>query len=379
MSDTPYRYARLIAWFSWLVVGASDAMEVSKPNSGLTHTAVLIWFAAFAAFGPALFAPFARVKWLSSPHIQIARLGVATIAPMIMVAADPRSFACALLVIVAWELAIALPMSVVRPWIVVQTCIMTALLVRAWSLDLVLPEIAIYLAFQGYAVLTASVARSEAEARKSLSDAHRELKAAQGMLAQSVRMGERLSLARELHDLIGHHLSALVMNLEVAKHTDETPVPYVLKAQELARQLLTDVRNIVKLTRGDERVALKDLLNKIVEDIPRMDVHLTVADDAVPETPEQTNATLRIIQEAATNAMRHSGCANLWIDVSRQGHDLRITARDDGVGAPRFHWGSGLGGMRERLAELGGRLTVVSEANPGFRIMAELPMARSEN
>lgn len=372
--DTRYRYARLIAWFSWVVVGGSEVLDISRLGPPAPAGAIWVWFAAFAAFGPALYVPNAWAGGRTAPVFQYLRLGLATATPLIMAAADSRSFACALLVIVAWELAITLPMSVVLPWIAVQTAAMTLLLLRAWPAHVVLPEIAIYFAFQGYALLTAHVARSESDARQRLSKAHHELRAAQGILAQNVRVAERLRLARELHDLIGHHLSALVMNLEVARHSGSAQEPHVVKAQELARQLLADVRSIVRLTRSEEYLDLKALVEQMVEDIPQITVHLNIAEDVARTNSEHSRATLRIVQEAATNCMRHSGGANLWICVDRKGFDVRITARDDGVGAERFAWGNGLLGMRERVAELGGMLTVQPNARPGFSITAEWPM-----
>ena len=73
--DTRYRYARLIAWFSWLVVGGSEVLEISRLGPPSPAGAIWIWFVAFAAFGPALYVPHAWAGGRSSPAFQYLRLG----------------------------------------------------------------------------------------------------------------------------------------------------------------------------------------------------------------------------------------------------------------------------------------------------------------
>jgi signal transduction histidine kinase len=373
MADNPYRYARLIAWLTWLVVGGQELAEAVYSS---TPAAIpWIWFVAFAAFGPMLYVLKVGTGDSQSRAYPLVRLGVASLAAFSMVFADPRSFACALLVIVAWELAISLPMRIALPWIAGQTLLVTFLLLRALRIKFVLPEISLYLGFQGYAVITAHVARSEAGAKLRLLAAHAELVATQAMLMQSARTLERLRLSRELHDLMGHHLSALIMNLEVARHVGGSTTPQVVSAQALARELLNDVRNIVKLMRNDDRTDLRLLLEQVAQGIPLINIHLNV-DRGLTDIPSaHAEVVIRVVQELLTNAIRHAQCSNMWIDVDRRGEALRVCARDDGVGAKALSWGHGLHGMRERLEYLGGSLHVDPDTRPGFAVTAILPDA----
>src|SRR5271168_475134 len=373
-NEPPYRYARLIARLSWLVVGAPKILEIAGRGGAISTTPSWVWLVSFAAFGPALYVPTPGSRLAGSRAFQIGRLMIATLSPMIMVYADPRSFACALLVIVAWELALALPMSIVLAWVVVQTLAVSALLLRALPVSYVLPEIAIYLGFQGYALITAHVAQEEGKARDRLSGAHAELKATQSMLGQSARVSERLLLARELHDVVGHHLSALVMNLEIARYKSGATEKEVIRAQDVARHLLSDVRGIVSLTRASAGGDLRELLQQIVDAVPQMVIHLEVADDAVVEQPDLTRVIVRVVQESLSNATRHAKCRSVWIEVSKLNHGVQVTTRDDGAGAARLLYGNGLRGMRERLEEVGGALMINSDAQPGFVVTAWLPI-----
>jgi signal transduction histidine kinase len=149
----------------------------------------------------------------------------------------------------------------------------------------------------------------------------------------------------------------------------------VVSAQALARELLDDVRNIVKLMRNDDRTDLRMLLEQVVQDIPLINIHLNV-DLSLNDIPsEQAQVLIRVVQELLTNAIRHAQCSNMWIDVDQRAEAVRICARDDGVGSKALVWGHGLRGMRERLEDLGGSLQVDPDMHPGFSATAILPEA----
>ncbi|HEV2111203.1 MAG TPA: hypothetical protein VGT99_07605, partial [Gammaproteobacteria bacterium] len=154
-NERPYRYARLIAWVTWLLVGLPELWAYALQGVGTMSVNGWLWLLAYLSFGPTLYVP-ARAAF--PPWLQLARLSVATVAPLLMVYADPHSFACTLWVIAAWELAIALPLSIMLPWTVLLSLAMSALLSRGLPTRYAFQEIAIFCAFQGYAIITAYVA-----------------------------------------------------------------------------------------------------------------------------------------------------------------------------------------------------------------------------
>lgn len=370
-NERPYRYARLIAWVTWLLVGLPQLWGYAWQGVGAMSGNQWLWVLAFLSFGPTLYVP---ARTVLPAWVQLIRLSVATVAPVLMVYVEPRSWACTLWVIAAWELAIALPLIVMIPWAVLLSLAMTALLARGLPPVYAYPEMAIFCAFQGYAIITAYVARTEALLRRELAGANAELRATQSLLAHSIRGSERLRISRELHDLIGHHLSALILNLEVARHKETDWQPHVYKAQEVARQLLGDVRNVAKLLRGEQSVDIRPVLEQIVADIPQIHIHLSLPEQMRLEDAHLAQVLVRVVQETVTNAIKHSECANLWVAVSRHDEMLEIRAEDDGRGVRDLRWGMGLTGMRERLEEIGGSLTVIAGANKGFSLQACLPL-----
>src|SRR5262249_13406791 len=152
---------------------------------------------------------------------------------------------------------------VLVPWVCFMAISVTTLLLRVLPSTFVIPEVATYLGFHGYALITAYVARRETEMVRRLASTNAELRSTQSLLAQSIRSGERLRISREVHDVIGHHLSAQILNLEVALHSKQWE-PHVHKAQAIARQLLNEVRDVVRLLRADQPVELRFVLEQMV-------------------------------------------------------------------------------------------------------------------
>lgn len=214
-----------------------------------------------------------------------------------------------------------------------------------------------YLLIQLASAFSTATLLREKRMRTELAQAHVELKAAGILLAESTRTAERLRISRELHDLIGHQLTVLTLNLEAARHLDaEQGRPHIERADEVARGLLRDVRATV----GEMRSRPADLrrsLEEMVEGIPGLAVEVAT-DPELDLRDEHQIAFLRLAQEAVTNTIRHSGASRLTIEVSREDDQIMLVARDDGIGARSAELGNGLRGLRERFESLGGDLTV---------------------
>ena len=211
----------------------------------------------------------------------------------------------------------------------------------------------------------------EVEMRTALAAAHAELRATSTLLAESTRADERLRIARDLHDAVGHQLTVLALELEIASHQASPPASeHVARARSVAGDLLADVRQTVGELRR-RAPDLREMLERIVAELPSPFIHVRVADDVeLDET--RTIALVRCVQEVVTNTIRHAHAVNLWIEVEtdRTGAVL-LTARDDGRGAERLVIGNGLRGIEERIADLGGQVRFA--AADGFRVEATVP------
>jgi signal transduction histidine kinase len=219
--------------------------------------------------------------------------------------------------------------------------------------------------FQIFAAMMAAVALREAGTRV-------ELEAAQSRLRSAAEADERLRISRELHDLVGHQLTVLALELEVAAHrADPAAAQHVDRARRTAKDLLSDVRKVVgRLRAGPEDVSAAF---SAVARIPKPEVHLDIAEDLEFADASVAGAVIRCVQEAVTNAVRHADADHLYVTVARSAAAIVVTAADDGRGAETVTPGHGLTGMRERVTALGG--TVVWETAPGqgFRLSATVP------
>lgn len=228
--------------------------------------------------------------------------------------------------------------------------------------------------FMAFAYGAGSLAVAHAEGREELALVNAELLATRELLAGSAREAERLRIARDLHDTLGHHLTALSLNLELAAHQAPPPArEAVERARSLAKLLLADVREVVSELRGPEPEELRRALQTLAAGVARPQVHLTLPDSLDVGSAARAQAAFRCVQEAVTNAARHSHASHLWVTIEHHEGALAIEARDDGRGAPDLKEGHGLAGMRERFASLGGAVAFESAPGRGFSLRATLP------
>jgi len=247
---------------------------------------------------------------------------------------------------------------------------------EVWQFRNALVSTLMHMSFQGFAGLTAWFGLSAERARDQLAAANAELLATRSLLAESARDGERLRLSRELHDVAGHKLTALKLNLAALardpRFADEAPVALCAR---LADELLADIRGVVQQMRGDEGLELAPAITALASPFPRPRLHLQIDEDARVGSLAQAEALLRTVQEGLTNAARHSQAGNLWVVLRREAGGLRLDIRDDGRGRGELKPGNGLGGMRERLEAAGGGLDVRRTDTGGVHLQAWLPEA----
>lgn len=222
----------------------------------------------------------------------------------------------------------------------------------------------------------AGVAVLEQRARSRLAAANAELSATQSLLADTVRASERLRIARELHDHVGHHLTALNLHLDLAQRQADGAVQELVGvSRELSQALLAEVRRVVVQERDDHPIALAQALETLCAGVPRPPVRLTMEEPLVVASPATAHAIFRCVQEGLSNAIRHAGATSIEVSVERRGDDVVVRVSDDGVGNAGRPEGNGLRGMRERLAAANGTLVAANGVPRGFAVEARLPLA----
>jgi signal transduction histidine kinase len=234
-----------------------------------------------------------------------------------------------------------------------------------------------YVAFQLFALGAAALAESEREAREALALAHGELKRMHGVALEGARHAERLRIARDLHDSLGHRLTALSLTLEAARHVPPADVPgRIGAARELTSALMDDLRASVGEIRDNETPELKALLEGLARSVPSPRVTVDIEDSLRITSPEATTALFRICQEIVTNAVRHAKATTLAISLRVRGDEARLEGLDNGNDRGPYEPGNGLKGIRERALLLGGHADFGPSESGGFRVDVSLPLAR---
>ncbi|MFD1506150.1 sensor histidine kinase [Georgenia yuyongxinii] len=347
-----------------LVAGATGD---AAPPGAAWWTAYLLYLLVFAV-ASGIVVP--QPRWLPDPAV-VAALLVLGLTTWFL---DPDlGWTAVLLVVTAAAAAYALTRAAVVAVIAVQTVgIAAGSAVAGVEASANVLITMIYACFMAFAALTVLATRREAAARADLAAAHADLRAATALLGASSREAERLRISRDLHDVVGHRLTALALELEVAAHRATGPAAeHVTRARTIAKDLLADVR----VTVGGLREApggLETILRELVTDLPGLAVDLEV-DEQVPVGERQAVAVVRCVQEIVTNTLRHAKAGYLEIAVVADETGVAVTARDDGRGTAQLRPGHGLVGMTERIEQLGGQLTLDPGPGRGFGVTARIP------
>lgn len=273
---------------------------------------------------------------------------------------------------VSWGrcLALSIPLSI--PTVLIQSMV--------WGENQALLTGALFWTFNLFAMMMSSTTIRETAAREQADALNRQLLSTQHLIKQAITQDERLRIARNIHDVLGHHLTALTINLQVASRKSdlakcEDVKTHVEQCHAIAKLLLSDVREAISDIRENAAIDFKGAVRSLVSDLPRPQVTLHIQDNLTLTNVRIADALLRCMQEGLTNAIRHSQSHEFTISLTQQNQQYNLVMQDrQFVAQKSFQQGNGLTGMRERVEALGGR--VVFEFNEiGFRLAIDIPEA----
>jgi len=260
---------------------------------------------------------------------------------------------------------------------------------KAHPISQLVRELAVWTAAWAFVIVISRMllvqhkARAQMEALAGrLGDANERLRVQAAEIGELAKAQERNRIARDIHDVLGHYLTVVHVQLEAAKtlfkREPETARAAVIKAQALTREGLSEVRRSVALLR-DSRSTERPLLaaiEKLASECKADGIDAAVRLRGTPRPlPEPVEITLyRAAQEALTNVRRHARASRLDIELAfASGSGIRLRVEDDGVGSDLLNQGFGLVGLRERAASVGGTMSIRSAVGDGFTLEIELP------
>jgi signal transduction histidine kinase len=223
-----------------------------------------------------------------------------------------------------------------------------------------------------------------------LKDRAARLEAAEGERAARAVVDERLRIARELHDVIGHSVSLIAIQSEAAvrsARSNPDAVPAFLSAISAAsRQALAEMRGVLAVLRPDAEADLGpqpglEQVDELVASLRAGGLETQLEVEPLHLPPGIALAVYRIVQESLTNVLKHAGAgAKAAVTIVASGGTVRVSVHDDGAGpggrAPSA--AHGIVGMRERVAAYGGTLRTEAGPDGGFAVEASIPLPGPE-
>lgn len=200
--------------------------------------------------------------------------------------------------------------------------------------------------------------------------------------ARTARDAERIEIAQELHDLVGHHLTGIVVQANAARHVAERRPEAATEALEhIGREgteALAALRWVVGALRDEQPLGSSWLdIERLATfaAAPGLEITTAVADDVPPLSEAHAPVVYRVVAEALTNARRHGqGVTRIQVVATVEDEHLVVAVHDDGAPAPEPTGGSGIDGLRTRVEDLGGQLTAGPGTDGGWTVRATLPL-----
>ena len=376
LTANPLAWASYAAWTAvWMAVSA----VYGRPEAGFPATADLLLFAWLLVWIICLLDEFTPTF---VDHAALVGLTALTaLAIWIIPAGSGAGTTPILMILLATQFTARLPARWLVAALVAVNLYFFGVMLGPWQVSF--ENAALTLlgigAFQLFAVMVMLYARKAEQMAEDLKAVNARLLATRSLLGETARDQERLRLSRELHDVAGHKLTALKLNLRgLARRLDDESAREINQATGLATELLDDLRAVVRHLRATEGIDLAASLREVARPFPRPRIKLDLDEHARIPHADQAEALLRVVQEGLTNAARHGPAKTLEVHLKRRDNRLLLSVEDDGRVSVPVRAGNGLTGMRERLEALHGSLELSRSSLGGLKLTASLPMEPPE-
>jgi signal transduction histidine kinase len=358
----------LAAHITWLAIFLDVWLRQFPNLPPSAQVNVVMLFGVFVAALIAHFAALFPARWCSA---LVLLQGFSALALVVM--SRNSNSVPVLLVIVAAQAAALWSTRAMLMWMLfASTCLYVIYSGGLWRPQILL-AVFMHLGFQGFAVVMMRVARAAEDRAEALRAINAELLATRALLLDGARDQERLRLSRELHDVAGHKLTALKLNLRALTHSSGNGnAPELHVCAQLADELLNDLRGVVRQMRADGGIDLGRALKALASPFQEPTVRLHLDPDLQVESLALAQTIVRVVQEGITNAARHAQAGFVDVSLNQTDNGVQLRIEDDGRSRGPIHEGHGLRGMRERVEEHGGSL-LLGRGERGLCVTVSLP------
>jgi signal transduction histidine kinase len=375
LSNHIFRLDKASGIITWLVVSGICISVMIEKDYSMSH--ILTASALYLSYITLWLCIVNENLFRETPQVRIAMIVVTFLIVIAIYFAVPYSFNSILMGILSgglpYFLSIRMALLVGTLWSIPLFLVYQFY----WGYEQTYISALLFWTFNMFAIIMVNTAKNEREAREEAQDMNRRLISTQALLSEATKQNERVRIARNIHDLLGHHLTALTINLQVASIKSEGEVKQSIEqCHYLAKLLLSDVREAVSDIRNIGQLNLKQALSDIVKQIPNLEVALDIPDELQIDDIHTADALIKCIQESITNTLRHAKGDKLEIALYEQERQLHMRITNNGNVPKHLHLGNGLRGMQERIQALKGKIVFAVQARR-FVTTVNIPLAQA--
>ncbi|EPJ43100.1 MAG: hypothetical protein OFPI_44450 [Osedax symbiont Rs2] len=359
-----------VAWLVTLLISVQLPAQLSSGLQVIYYGVFVLYIGCYLSFH---YVPAQR-KW---PVLQRLCLYLQLASVLLLFYLSQLNVIFILLVIVAAQVPVLYNQRESLLLLATVNGIWAAIFLLFWQQDMYsfALQLCLQMSFQLFAFSAIRIAIKEQHSRQKLQLLNAQLHSTRALLSDSVRKSERLKISRDLHDICGHQLTALHLNLEFAVQTSSVEQQQILlQCKGIASQLLADIRRVVKEIRLDAGLDLVAVLKQFVEKLPGIDLQLNCPSQLKIGSQGQAEAILRISQEAVTNAIRHGSEKTISIDLSQRRNQLYLRIANPCSKIIDLQTGVGMASISQRVKEYSGDLEFNYRHTNVFEILITMPL-----
>lgn len=377
---TLQQWSAIVTWaivsgFSLYIVYVSDKFDTFHivVSTLLCCLFIILWLVLTS---DDVFTHTQKTRFILLAALFINIIGIYFFIPAAFVAIFMVIFSSCLLYFVSFKTALILSPFLAIPLILIYTF--------HWGYNDMIMTGFLFWTFNLFGLVMVHTSVKEREARLEAELASRQLKATQGLLNEAVKQGERVRIARNIHDLLGHHLTALTINLQVAaRKSNGESKESIEQCHQLAKLLLSDVREAVSDIRDKSKIDLQTSIQDMLVNLPNLNVEMTLEPHLKIDDIQVADAIIKSIQETITNTIKHAKGDTININISSANQDnnqssqLNIEISSNGKLPENVVIGNGLTGIKERFLALGGSASFTIK-NTLFYTHLTVPVAEND-
>lgn len=237
----------------------------------------------------------------------------------------------------------------------------------------------VFVIFQSFTATLVKVSQQEFDLRQALASSHADLRFTQALLTHAVTDAERRRISRELHDGLGHHLTVLSLELELATAVDDETrrLESVNRARQLTRTAIALSRETVQELRLGDWDDLHRVQQAVSASAPHLKLSLQLPNPRPSLPPPLIHLSLRFLQESLSNTIKYASATTYEFHLDCYGDTLLLRATDDGTVRNLANARAGFQSLRERVETLGGQFQVTLAHLKPVQLNASIPISRS--